>query len=354
MLDLWAIYLLVQFDNYATQPWRFIPEFVTHAPQDNTGVTVREEFDGIGFDNPFIMAFPGTPVTGTVAASTYCDPGWNFPMRSDRPHNGFDAVKLGNVDGDYDDVPLNFCTDDEVLLVPNTSLDQNEVVDLEMKGFNFQGVGAFQMGLKVSANDFEFVSSESVNLPDYVEEESVGGLVNGKNNLKFVWLSSDNTAKSLTNGSSLFSVKLKAKKPISNLSQVISLDESVLNTFFITPKGDCIGNVSLQISASVTDGFAGSAADRTRHQLTVNEPKIYCVPNPATDNAKVLFDAAVDFDGSILIYDAYGKLVQKISQQFEAGRNIITLSDFARLPVGVLNISIFDGTENHSVRIIKQ
>jgi hypothetical protein len=339
-----------------TQPWRFIPEFVTHAPLDNSGVALREEFDGIGFDDPFIMSFPGTPISGTVAASTYCDPGWHFPMRSDRPHNGFDAVKLGNVNGDYSDVPLNVCPDEVVMLVPNTSLDQHDVVNLEMKGFDFQGVGAFQIGIKASTEDFEYISSESTNLPDYTEEESVGGLINGKGGLKFLWLSSDNTAKSLTNGASLFSVKLKAKKPISDLSQVLSLDKSVLETFFIAPDGSCVDNTSLQIGVSVADGFRGASEDRNGKKVmaTGSETKIYCIPNPATDNAKVLFDASTAFDGKISIYDAYGKLLEEISQRFEPGRNIVTLSDFARLPVGVLNISIFDGAENYSVRVVKQ
>lgn len=242
------------------------------------------------------------------------------------------------------------------MLVPNTSLDQHDVVDLEMKGFNLQGVGAFQIGIKASTEDFEYMSSESTNLPDYTEEESVGGLINGKSGLKFLWLSSDNTAKSFTNGAILFSVKLKAKKPISDLSQVLSLDKSVLETFFITPDGFCVDNTSLQIGVSVADGFSGELEDRDGKKVmaTGSETKIYCIPNPATDNAKVLFDATAAFDGKISIYDAYGKLLEEISQRFEPGRNIITLSDFARLPVGVLNISIFDGAENHSVRVVKQ
>jgi hypothetical protein len=299
------------------------------------------------------MEFPFSPTP--VAASMYCGSAWNFPMRSNRPHNGFDAVKLGNVNGDYSDVPLNFCANDVVLLVPNTSLNQHDVLDLEIKGFNFQGVGAFQIGIKASTDDFEYISSESINLPDYTEEESIGGLINGKDGLKFLWLSSGNTATSLANGTSLFRVKLKAKKPISDLSQVLSLDKSVLETFFITPNGSCVDNTSLQIGISVLDRISGKAESTEGKKIAADsESRIYCVPNPATDNAKILFDTSGEFDGSILIYNAYGKLLMEMPQHFEPGRNIITLNDFARLPNGVLNISVLDGKENHSVRVVKK
>jgi len=49
-----------------------------------------------------------------------------------------------------------------------------------------------------------------------------------------------------------------------------------------------------------------------------------------------------------------GRLLQAVAQNFVKGRNVVNLSDFANLPVGVLNISIFDGESLHTARVSKQ
>jgi hypothetical protein len=49
-----------------------------------------------------------------------------------------------------------------------------------------------------------------------------------------------------------------------------------------------------------------------------------------------------------------GSLLQTIAQDFVKSRNVVNLNDFANLPVGVLNISIFDGKSLHTARVSKQ
>ena len=66
------------------------------------------------------------------------------------------------------------------------------------------------------------------------------------------------------------------------------------------------------------------------------------------------FDATSACEGSIAIHDLHGRLLQVIAQHFEPGRNLVALRHFERWPVGMLYITVFDGTQNYSQRMVRQ
>jgi hypothetical protein len=326
------------------QPWRFIPEVVT---QQVSG-TLQQDFNGGGDDTPFETEIVLGALT-TVASTQYCEPNWPFLMKPGSSRNGFDAVKMGNICGPIDpEVFSEECPGNVALLVPNISVPAGGSVEIAVKGFGFQDIAAFQMGLKAPKEDFELLYKGNGVIGDFVAEHAPGALNQVGMVIKAIWMSDNLSPQTVSEGAILFKVVLQTKKSIPNLSETISLDNSLLETYFLTAAGGCKSGTSIEIAAAATERGGENQI------LVPSEQKIFCLPNPAHDQLTVLFDAEEDFDGNIVVHDMQGRLLQVLSHRFVAGRNVIELDDFARLPVGVLNISIFDGESAHAARIHKQ
>ena len=171
-----------------------------------------------------------------------------------------------------------------------------------------------------------------------------------------VWLSNNLVPKSTVNGAELLKIKLKALTSIPDLSQAIHLDNSVLEAYFLSTSGDCLNNISLQMTmANVGHLGGGGAGDRSSSsdmELMQNEG-FYCVPNPVKNEATLLYDAAVDFDAHIRYHDLNGQLIFVQDAHFAPGRNAIEIQKLDEFPEGIINISVNDGRTTRSIRIIK-
>jgi hypothetical protein len=288
-----------------------------------------------------------------IMPTEYCEPTWPFLMKSGTVRNGFDAVKLGNICGDViPDGLTEDCPGDVALLAPSVSVAQGDIIELDVKGYGFQSVAAFQTGIKAPKDDFEFISKANGTIGDFATSENAPGDLNQvEEGIRAVWMRDNLAPQTLTDGGSLFKVTLRAKENISDLSQVLALDKSILETYFLTAEGGCVTSASLEITVNNLGG-----GERSSGQISdiAAKPKIFCLPNPASDQLTVLFDADRDFDSNLLVHDMQGRLLQTIARNFVKGRNVINISDFARLPVGVLNISIFDGQSLYTARVSKQ
>jgi hypothetical protein len=329
------------------RPWIFIPEFVTL----NQSQTLNFNFDGLNNDdNPFNMSVNGQQVTG----APYINSNWSFLMKTGSGRNGFDAVKLGNVNGAYPLAPEG-CPDEAVtFIVPNVFVAEDTEFEMTIAGHNFANVSAFQLGLRASAGDFEYVQSGSGELSGFDPENSVGGISQeGQDGLKVVWLSPTMTPKTVTNGTALMTFRLRAKKDITNLQQAIGLDEENFETMFLTDNGDCIGNLSLQASVNLSPGER-SSGEPVPSPVVVGSSRLVCLPNPARDALKIVYDAESDFNGTLNFYDVRGVVLHSREQSFRTGRNIVELREIARFPTGVIHVSVQGDKTSHVARIIKE
>lgn len=334
-----------------TQPWRFIPEVVT---QQAIGGGLQEDFDGIGFDTPFTTTAPAMGPQ-VIVPTQYCEPTWPFLMKSGTVRNGFDAVKLGSICGPVlPDGLVEDCPGDVALLAPSVSAAQGDIIELNVKGYGFQSVAAFQTGIKAPKEDFEFIGKANGSIGDFGTTETAPSDLNQvAEGIKAVWMRDNLSPQTLADGGSLFKVTLRAKENISDLSQVLTLDKSILETYFLTAVGGCVSSASLEISVNNLGGGERSGGQSAGNAPTTGQ-RIFCLPNPASDRLTVLFDAERDFEGQVLVHDIQGRLAETVPVSFSKGRNVVSLNDFARLPVGVLNISVFDGKSVHTARVSKQ
>ena len=245
--------------NY-DQPWRFIPEVFT---QTLTGGTLQDDFNGGGNDDPFET----TPAIGlSASALNYCEDNWPFIMTKYQVRNGFDAVKLGNLNGDIAGIAED-CKGEVLMLMPNLSVAPQKYVELTISAYNFDSVGAFQMGLSALSEEFEFISLTSNSLPSFsAENQTFGGLNLDKDNIKVSWLSDSLLPRSIPDGNQLMKLTLKTKTGLENIAQNIGLDDNVWETYFLDEKGDCLSNISLQVSISIWDSIGTGVDGRSFQQ----------------------------------------------------------------------------------------
>jgi len=98
---------------------------------------------------------------------------------------------------------------------------------------------------------------------------------------------------------------------------------------------------ALQAVPDISDAFTGQASERSSVPGTETiEQKLYCVPNPASDEATLLFDAISPCEGEITIFDVSGRQVQRQTSSFGIGRNLVKIKDFSALPSGLLVIRV--------------
>jgi hypothetical protein len=346
-------------------PWRFIPEMVTQ----NLNGTIQNNFNGgTGFDdNPFNTTFPGSG-GATFSPSNYCKNEWNEPnpwlytVSTKTYSRGFDAVRIGNVAGNttttsFDDEGVisertkkEECEGDVVMIVPKANIKAGETVQLIFRGYEFKDVSAIQMGLRASKEDFDFVKIETSTLDNFLAENCLGGLNIGNDNLKLVWVDDKVNAKNLKNRDALFTITLKTKRNITDLSTVLYLDDEILETYFLSFKSGCKKDVSLEIEVKIPQRLDQEAKERGDIETPI---ALHCVPNPASSTANLVFDAQNDFEGNIAIQDNFGKVVKVLPYTFKEGRNVIAIPDFSELPVGILTIIVKDAQQQHTVRVVK-
>ena len=335
------------------QPWAFIPEVVTI--DKSTGQT-HADFNGGGDDNPFDMDIVHVQgLAEHVTGAPYINNDWPYYMKATTQRQGFDAVKLGNVAGGYPGL-LDPCPGGGVVMVvPDVPVATGEEFDLKVKGFNFSNVGAFQIGVAASPDDFEFVSSTGGSLPDFSEDSSVGGLNHGDVGIKLLWMGDDLLPQSKPDGSELMTLRLRAKNDIPSLQQLLYLDENVLKTLFYTPDGGCIDNVSLELAVDVV-GVAdrSSGPDANGHdKMEKYTQNLFCHPNPASNRTNIILDAEQGFTGLVRFFDVHGKVLKEDVAIFEKGRNILRFDGLSFLPSGIINISVLGGSKPLSTRLMK-
>jgi hypothetical protein len=180
--------MIQSFPN-ATQPWRFIRESVTlNHPQD---------FDGVpnpGGDNPF--QYPN--LDGSIASYNM------LPGRI-----GFDAVKLGDVNGGATVNGFNGNTPSEgnPILVTIVKQVANGKSSYEFKVDDFEDIAAYQFDIEFPASSLQYSTAEAMDLSG-VNSEFFGTTKASQGLIKTLWYDEANAnAFTLSDGSGLFRLR---------------------------------------------------------------------------------------------------------------------------------------------------
>ena len=307
-------------------PRRFIPEGVTHNLYSNT---LQSNFDGGSDDNAFLTNVPGVS-GGPYAPSDYCSPDFVYRMRENSPANGFDAVKLGDVNQSFSNITGGNCGNEFSMLTPKKKLEEGTEYEVDVYGYNFEKAVAYQLELAFDSG----LSVDQVT----VEGEEEGEVFNlTESNLRVISVKNGEDSNTGAKNSLLFSMKIKSSYT-GSIDDLIGLSESSFNRVYDN-SGSCIKNATLEMRVKDKDSKQLSISSGASSTSTLSS-YITVSPNPANGRSALFFDMPSSQDVSIIILDQLGNPAFTRSVHASKGRNSLRLAEADRLKDGVYTVII--------------
>lgn len=129
-------------------------------------------------------------------------------------------------------------------------------------------------------------------------------------------------------------------------------NSSVQNDYFFLDDKPTIGTNYYRLAQKDYDGtkvysgmtsvdFEGGIKDLILH------------PNPSTGITNMAFNSSLEGDAELIIYDGMGKIVLSKMVEFKKGHNHIALDETANFSKGIYLVNLNRGTENSTIRFIK-
>ncbi len=284
-------------------PYVFVPEYVSQ--------TLSSSFN----NNPFTI--PEAPFPNFISSNlTYA-----CPLQNGK--RGFDLVKMGDLNG------TSFAgftsengasRENKEFIFRNTdvSIDKGDIVKITFKANNFYNIEGFQIGMQIKNELFDVLDCRKADLegfnPDFCNFDKYAD-----GNIQLLWVDDKVRSVSLKDDSQLFSLYLKAKSDIDNLKDVLSLDNNLMKTIFVTSRGEIDVDVIAEFSTIDQEKFfeiEGGKSESNNHIAS-----ILCTPNPVEDVVTLNFSLELDSKVNIVFRNTMGQELKRYSGLFYKGNN---------------------------------
>ena len=83
-------------------------------------------------------------------------------------------------------------------------------------------------------------------------------------------------------------------------------------------------------------------------------PAITSSPNPFVDQLRINVETLVQENAAISLADVAGRMIQQKVLQLQKGNNGIFMSNLDLIPAGVYMLTVKTGSQQESVKIVKQ
>ena len=254
------------------------------------------------------------------ASQTWADDSKPFPFResitidnlsSHMPNNNFIAVKIGDVNSTvvvngFVDAPVSARNANQLeLVVDNDSFRAGEQVAIPVTASNFENIAGtqFTMSFDNSLVEFEGITAGAMNL----NEDNFGHKFLSEGYVTASW--NDVKAESFDSDQVLFTVNLIATAN-GNVASAMAINSDITRAEAYTD-----GLESMDVQLTVTGQVEGEG-----YALYQN------IPNPFGSETTISFRTPVDGPVTLTIFDVNGKLIKKISENFNKGTNSIVLN----------------------------
>lgn len=155
------------------------------------------------------------------------------------------------------------------------------------------------------------------------------------------------------NNKTIFTLTLKALKPIVNIGQVFRLKNAVLSEKFYSEEGDEIENIELHLEVTTGLGLSGggTVSEQIIADAPVNHLAVY--PNPFRSGVSFEFSLPEEDWARVSIFDSFGQLVARQHKYYAAGLNTISIDNLANSPSGLYSYTFELPERVFSGKIVK-
>jgi Secretion system C-terminal sorting domain/Dockerin type I domain len=325
--------------NIRTGPWLFVPEYIPLLNNFHVNPFTLDVNGDNTIDNFINYISP-------VGAAPFINTPYTI-LNGTNGVNGFDGTKAGDVSGNSNpNLTGEDCNQFMAMLPPpSVSAGTDEIIQIEILANQFTDIEAFQMGFKVSYEHFELISIDNKNLTGFSQFNNTGTTYLDQNKLSVLWYHEQGLKTTLSNGTPLFSITLKAKQPITSFNNIFYLHNDVLPSALYNSNG-CIENVVLAASAAIQQ------RSTTSEPVDFNRVDVY--PNPFSDNLIVGLSSIEKGSGIIEVTDLVGRMIDQQEITFSDGYERINLLNSQHYPKGLLFIRVRTNQHDFSTRIMKE
>jgi hypothetical protein len=234
-------------------------------------------------------------------------------LTSNKTNQTFIGVKLGDVNYDWNSAVAKHSTDKSIQLTANIEAKvTNGELRIPITVKNFKEIVAMQYTLHFDNTKYEFVNLEGFkNLQgfDYNATQT-----NTKGNIAMLWTHKNAEAKTLEDGTELFTLVLRSteiSKPITSLELAITNDIAEIEAW---DKDFNQHKIILTKQVATTNNLP-----LTTSQWSVS-------PNPTSGEIKVSIVSKVNKVVSFELTDAQGKSIMKQAAELQKGNNSIAMN----------------------------
>lgn len=326
------------------QPWRYIPEFI---PQ---------EYSAAFNANPFQVSAGG--------GAQYLTQGWGFTLTDAYDgKKGFDGIKIGDVNSswlDTDECPKESDLpqdegDKPELVVPSTPLLQDTVVALRFRVNNFQQTEAFQLGIRLPFEYFELldVTNTASSLSSYTKTDNFGLTRLEEDAVRTLWFDENGGSKTLQDNSTLFTLKVRPKQYITDLSSILKLDNSILTNEFWRSNSVTAVPASLTVTVEPASGER-SGNDKIYSENEVQTGNLRLLPNPVSQDSRLVFEHyGQNSQGDLIARNILGVVLNHQSLAIHTGENTIEIDAINHAGAGIYWLSLVVDGKAYTLKVVK-
>jgi hypothetical protein len=268
----------------------------------------------------------------------------------------FWGIKIGDVNcsADLDGLTTND-PDDKFVTVPHTTIITNQVFKLEVKAVGNAPVSSWQMGIEFAEDSLEILQIQPGNSGETFSLDNFGLTEVASGKLKALNFSETGSGINL-NGKTLFTIVLKALKPISSIGQQFKLKNTVLPKKIYSTNGDEIESLDLQLNILQGSIMVGGSEYKLGMKNNSSSFSYNLTEYPVPFGSEITFEFELPKEEQIQlsIYDTFGRILLGRNEKFTKGYQSIMLDQLESIPAGLYWYSLEIGDDILFGKIIKK
>lgn len=329
------------FEKFPSQnkPWQFFPEYIP------------ETYEISFHADPFNMEIGGESYQNEAP---YLDSDWKYVIvNGTSGEHGYDAIKMGDVNGTSDPefAEDENCMDEATIsYTDGTTLDSVKLHEFDFILKDSTPLAGLQLRFKLDFDLLEYEGSNDGSLFGLTVEDGVN--IDTNNNLvTVVWYNSSGTTTDFSPGKSLFKIELENLDTLSNLDEIIKLDDGFYNA--LIDSSGCLTNGNIEIEFTQLDSRSVNPSATGGNKESF-EDHIYVWPNPFEGSLVIEFmNNKIEGPVEITLVNSLGQKVLTKEVHLDLGRQDIILKISDKTTSGHYLLHIQQGNDSWVKKMIK-
>jgi hypothetical protein len=267
----------------------------------------------------------------------------------------FSVIKIGDVSCDCSPDGYSIPSSNLEIKMPDKSVSTSQVFDMVVRSDDFDDIMGFQLGINFDPTKLEYVEAFTGDISGLTEESNFGIEDAATGEIRVLWFDPSGTGNTLSSSDDLFILRFEALANISDLSTVISLDESTLENRFWEDDNTVYG-VDLVFDSGLPRIGNPNNGDLLQGSTiqSLSGMEVKTVPNPFSNQTTFIVEIPQKEEVTIEIFNLTGSKVAEKVISMDQGTNQVIIDQLKTLPEGVYNYMVTSATEKVTGQIVKQ